>query len=167
MSKTGSITSPCWEVIRRLPDRRMRSPSVEGGDNITLPERGPLGPVGTALRRAPHIEADTASRPRRFRRQEPTTLDDREGRIRLNPGARLGRLLAEPRGGWSLKPYWGKPNVRNFREGGWKHDHGSRTEAHRESVGMATGPYRACASALPDRATVGTDPSAAPGLEEE
>jgi len=44
---------------------------------------------------------------------------------------------------------------------------GAGLRPNRESVGMATGPYRACASALPDRATVGTDPSAAPGLEEE
>jgi hypothetical protein len=87
--------------------------------------------------------------------------------IRLNLGSALGRLLAEPRGGWSLKPYWGKPKVRNFREGRWKHDHGSRTEAQCESYGLATGPYRACASALPDRALRGRNPSADPGVVSE
>ena len=48
------------------------------------------------------------------------------------------------------KPYRGKPDVRNSWEGGWKRDHGSRIEAHGESRGIATGPYRARASALPD-----------------
>jgi hypothetical protein len=99
-------------------------------------------------------------------RSQPPWITGHAG-IRLNLGFALGRLLAEPRGGWSLKPYWGKPTVRNFREGGWKHDHGSRTEAQRESVGIATVPYRACASALPDRAPVGTDPSADPGVVSE
>jgi len=57
-------------------------------------------------------------------------------------------------GAWCLKPYRGKPDVRNFREGGWKRGHGSRTEAHGESRGIATGPYRARASALPDGSRV-------------
>ncbi len=43
-------------------------------------------------------------------------------------------------GAWNLKPYWGKPAVRNFRGGGWKRGHGSRTEAHVEMRGIATGP---------------------------
>ena len=64
-----------------------------------------------------------------------------------------GRLAAELTGAWCLKPYWGKPTVRNFREGGWKRDHGSRTEAQRESLGITTEPYRARASALPDHLT--------------
>ncbi len=85
MSKTGSITSPCWEVIRRLPDRRMRSPSVEGGDNITPPERGPLGPGGAAEVKVPYVEAGT---PFGRGRAEGATKLDREAahvRIALKP----------------------------------------------------------------------------------
>ena len=62
---------------------------------------------------------------------------------KLKPSNQLGRLFAELCGAWNLKPYWGKPTVRNFRGGGWKRDHGSRTEAHVERRGTATGPYRA------------------------
>ena len=71
--------------------------------------------------------------------------------IGLNSRCNSGRPVAELAGAWCLKPYWGKPTVRNFREGGWKRDYGSRTEAQRESLGIATEPYRARASALPDR----------------
>ncbi len=46
MPKTDSITSEGWEVRQRSSDWRMRSPSDEGGDNTTPPERGPLGPGG-------------------------------------------------------------------------------------------------------------------------
>jgi hypothetical protein len=69
---------------------------------------------------------------------------------KLKPSNELGRLCAELSGAWNLKPYWGKPTVRNFRGGGWKRGHGSRTEAHDERRGTATGPYRARASAPPD-----------------
>jgi hypothetical protein len=44
-------------------------------------------------------------------------------RIELKPPADTGRLSAELSGAWNLKPYWGKPAVRNFRGGGWKRDH--------------------------------------------
>ena len=70
--------------------------------------------------------------------------------IGLKPPTESGRHTTKLQGAWCLKPYWGKPNVRNFREDGWKRDHGSRTEAQSESVGNATGPYRARASVLPD-----------------
>jgi hypothetical protein len=70
---------------------------------------------------------------------------------KLKPSNELGRLFAELCGAWNLKPYWGKPTVRNFRGGGWRRDHGSRTEAHVERRGTAAGPYRARASAPPDR----------------
>jgi RNA-directed DNA polymerase len=70
--------------------------------------------------------------------------------IKLKPSTDMGRLSAELCGAWNLKPYWGKPTVRNFRGGGWKRDHGSRTEARVERRGTATGPYRARASAPPD-----------------
>ena len=71
-------------------------------------------------------------------------------RIKLKPSDDTGRLSAELSGAWNLKPYRGKPTVRNFRGGGWRRDHGSRTEAHVERRGTATGPYRVCASAPPD-----------------
>jgi hypothetical protein len=34
---------------------------------------------------------------------------------KLKPTNELGRLCAELSGAWNLKPYWGKPTVRNFR----------------------------------------------------
>jgi len=70
--------------------------------------------------------------------------------IALKPTAARGRLSAELRGAWNFKPYRGKPAVRNFRGGGWRRGHGSRTEAQPERAGTATGPYRARASAPPD-----------------
>ncbi len=70
--------------------------------------------------------------------------------IGLKPPTESGRHTTKLLGAWCLKPYWGKPNVRNFREDGWKRDHGSRTEAQGESRGTATVPYRARASVLPD-----------------
>ena len=48
---------PCWEMGRRKPDWRMRSPSVEGGDTTTPSERGPLGPGGAVEAEVPHFEA--------------------------------------------------------------------------------------------------------------
>ncbi len=78
--------------------------------------------------------------------------------IALKPSTAMGRLSAELSGAWNFKPYWGKPAVRNFRGGGWRRDHGSRTEAHAERSGTATGPYRARASAPPDRRRRATRP---------
>lgn len=51
MPKTDSITREYWEVRRRSPDWRMRSRSDDGWDNTTHPERGPLGPGGSAITR--------------------------------------------------------------------------------------------------------------------
>ena len=115
------------------------------------PERGPLGPGGVVRSRRPA-----------HRGGGPTGRGDSEGEsqlsgemvdvgIALEPSAAMGRLSAELRGAWNLKPYRGKPAVRNFRGGGWRRDHGSRTEAQPERDGTATGPYRARASAPPDR----------------
>jgi hypothetical protein len=140
----------CWEVGRRKPDWRMRSPSVEGGDTITPSERGPLDPGGAVEAEVPHVEAGI---PSGRGRAEGAIKLDREARdvgIGLNPPTKPGRVVAELAGARRLKPYWGKPTVRNFWEGGWKRDYGSRTEAQRESFGNATEPYRARASALPD-----------------
>jgi hypothetical protein len=104
------------------------------------PERGPLGPGGAAGRRRPahrggksfgHDDSEGAS-------QLFGTMVD--VRIALKPSIGTGRLSAEPRGAWKLKPYWGKPAVRNSRGGGWRRDHGRRTEAHSERCGTATVP---------------------------
>jgi hypothetical protein len=70
--KDRSYNQLCWEMDRRKPDWRMRSPSVEGRDNITLLERGPLGPGGAVEAQAPHIEAGSALGQRRFLRREQT-----------------------------------------------------------------------------------------------
>ena len=54
------------EVRRSSPDWRMRSPSEEGRDNTTRPERGPLGSGGgveagdRTLRRIARTETDAA-----------------------------------------------------------------------------------------------------------
>ena len=55
------------EMGRSPPDWRMRSPSVEGRDNITRPERGPLGTGGVDATGVPHSVADLhyGVRPRR------------------------------------------------------------------------------------------------------
>ena len=148
--KDRPYNQPCWEMGRRKPDWRMRSPSVEGGDTITPSERGPLDPGGAVEAKVPHIEAGT---PFGRGRPEGTTKLDRAARdvgIRLNPPTKPGRVAAELAGARRLKPYWGKPTVRNFREGGWKRDYGSRTEAQCESFGNATEPYCVRASVLPD-----------------
>ena len=90
-------------------------------------------------------------RPRTLRRDLPLERGGFEGvsklvrpvgyvGIGLKPATASGRHTTELLGAWCLKPYWGKPNVRNFREDGWKRDHGSRTEAQSESFGFATGP---------------------------
>ena len=42
------------------------------------------------------------------------TVFRRDVGIRLKRGDRGGRRQTELRGAWSLKPYWGKPTVRNF-----------------------------------------------------
>jgi hypothetical protein len=149
--KDRSYNQLCWEMDRRKPDWRMRSISDEGETMTSSPERGPLGPGGVVRRRGPA-----------HRGGKLLGLSDSEGEsqrfgpvvdvgIKLKPLTQPGRLSAELRGAWNLKPYWGKPAVRNFRGGGWKRDHGSRTEARVERRGTATGPYRARVSAPPDR----------------
>ncbi len=63
----------------------MRSLSVEGGDNITPSERGPLDPGGAVEAKVPHVEAGV---PFGRGRTEGTTKLDRSARnvgIRLNP----------------------------------------------------------------------------------
>ena len=137
-------------MARRGPDRRMRSPSDEGGAMRNPPERGPLGPGGVVRGRRPaHRGGGPAGR------GDPEGESQLSGEmvdvgIALEPSVAMGRLCAELRGAWNLKPYRGKPAVRNFRGGGWRRDHGSRTEAQPERDGSATGPYRARASAPPD-----------------
>ncbi len=149
--KDRAYNQPRWEMDRRRPDWRMRSASDEGGAMRNPPERGPLGPGGVVRRRRPA-----------HRGGSPIGRGDSEGEsqlsgrmvhvgIALKPSDQRGRLSAELCGAWNFKPYRGKPAVRNFRGGGWRRDHGSRTEAHAERSGTATGPYRARASAPPDR----------------
>ena len=141
----------CWEMDRRKPDWRMRSASDEGEAMTNSLERGPLGPGGVVRRFGPaHRGGKIPSRSDSEGESQRFGLVADVG-IKLKPLAQPGRLSAELRGAWNLKPYWGKPAVRNFRGGGWKRDHGSRTEAHDERRGTATGPYRARASAPPDR----------------
>ena len=137
-------------MARRGPDRRMRSPSDEGGAMRNPPERGPLGPGGIVRGRRPAHRGGGPIRPKRPRRREPTLAGAVHVGIALEPSVAMGRLCAELRGAWNLKPYRGKPAVRNFRGGGRRRGHGSRTEAQPERDGTATGPYRARASAPPD-----------------
>jgi hypothetical protein len=148
--KDRPYNQPCWEVGRRKSDWRMRSASVEGEDTTTSPERGPLGPGGTVAAKFPHFEAGALSGQGFSEGSGKPEGEVRNVRIRLNSHHTPGRPAAELIGAWCWKPYWGKPTVRNFREGGWKRGHGKRTEAQHESVGNATAPYRARASVLPD-----------------
>jgi hypothetical protein len=107
--------------------------------------------VGSPAVQAPHFGAELPSGGGDTRRHEPTGVVAGDVRIGLKLSAASGRLASELHSAWRSKPYWGKPTVRNFWEGCWKRDHGSRTEAHGESLGLATGPYRRRVSALPDR----------------
>ena len=96
--------------------------------------------MGSSEVEAPHIEAGHSSGrgdPEGESQPSPKAV---YVRIKLKPPDDTGRLSAELSGAWNLKPYWGKPAVRNFRGGGWKRGHGSRTEAHFEMRGIATGP---------------------------
>ncbi len=107
--------------------------------------------MGRSDAAAPHFEADTLCGRGRSEGTRQLTHPMGHVGIGLNLSAVSGRRVAELTGAWCLKPYWGKPAVRNFREGGWKRDYGSRTEAHGESPGLAAGPYGRRVSALPDR----------------
>jgi hypothetical protein len=125
---------------RRKPDWRMRSTSVEGEDTTTSSERGPQGPGGTVAAKVPHFEADVPTGQGCSEGSGKPESEVRHVRIRLNSRCNLGRPVAELAGAWCLKPYWGKPVVRNFREGGWKRDYGRRNEAQRESLGKKKPP---------------------------
>jgi len=138
--KDRSYNQPCWEMGRRRPDWRMRSASDEGETMRSSPERGPLGPGGVVRRRCPAHRGGEF-----FDRGDSEGESQLSGKvvyvgIKLEPSTEMGRLSAELSGAWNLKPYWGKPAVRNFRGGGWRRDHGSRTEAYDERSGIATGP---------------------------
>jgi hypothetical protein len=115
----------CWEMGRRIADWRMRSPSEEGRDNITRPERGPLGPGGPVNRsRARPLRRGllAAAAGPKVGANEVWLRAAVRDRTSRSQGADFGRLHTELRGAWRLKPYRGKPDVRNFREGGWKRD---------------------------------------------
>ena len=122
-AKDRRYNQPCWEVRRRFPDWRMRSPSDEGRDNTTLLERGPLGSGGTSNVQGPHAEAGSLSRQMVVSKAPANPwwaagmpgIRLKRGNIWWKAGHRTARCL-------SLKPYWGKPTVRNFREGGWKRE---------------------------------------------
>jgi len=101
------------EVGWRRPDWRMGSASDDGWDNITQQERGPQGPGEAARVTVPYSDAGVPFGGSGLRRREQTVN---------KPLAKTGRLYAELLGAWCLKPYWGKPDVRNFREGGWKRE---------------------------------------------
>jgi hypothetical protein len=122
-AKDRRYNQPCWEGRRRSPDWRMRSPSDDGRDNTTLLERGPLGSGGTSNVQGPHAEAGSLSRQMVVSKAPANPwwaagmpgIRLKRGNIWWKAGHRTARCL-------SLKPYWGKPTVRNFREGGWKRE---------------------------------------------
>ena len=119
-AKDRPYNQRCWEMGRRDPDWRMRSGSRDGEDNITSLERGSQGPGGMVEVGVSHSDAKV-----------PCGGDHAEGASKpvsrgVYAGIELklldvqGRPAAELPSAWCLKPYWGKPDVRNFREGGWK-----------------------------------------------
>ena len=59
--KDRSYNRQCREMDRSPPDWRMRPTSVDGRDNITRPERGPLGSGGVAATEVPHAVAVSKS----------------------------------------------------------------------------------------------------------
>ena len=148
--KDRAYNQLCWEMDRRRPDRRMRSRSGEDEAMTNSSERGPLGPGGVVRRRSPAHRGGTLSGRGESEGESQPCAKAAYVRIALKPPDDTGRLSAELSGAWNLKPYRGKPAVRNFRGGGWRRGQGSRTEAQPERDGTATGPYRARASAPPD-----------------
>ncbi len=95
--------------------------SVDARDNTTLAEQRTRG-SRRLLERPEAWSADNADR-RTAGRHEGDEGDIKPVELRayadltLEPVVHLGRVsLTDRRLG--LKPYWGKPNVRNFREGG-------------------------------------------------
>ena len=83
------------EVRRSSPDWRMRSPSDEGWDNITHPERGPLGSGGggeAGDRTLGRISSTVRGAAEGWsKRGSPW----RYGGVGLNFGEARGRLLTE------------------------------------------------------------------------
>jgi hypothetical protein len=98
-AKDCLYNQPRWERSQRSPDWRMRSPSEEGRDNRTLPERGPLGSGGTSFVKGPHTEAGSLAGDRPFQRLQQTHGMPRECRgSDLSAACRVGRLQIELRG---------------------------------------------------------------------
>src|SRR5262249_42664199 len=129
----------------------MRSISDEGEAMTNSPERGRVGPGGIVRSRSPAPRGGTLSGRGYSEGKSQLSVRWRMSGSKLKPSNELERLFAELYGAWNLKPYWGKPTVRNFRGGGWKRDHGSRTEARAERRG-------ARASAPPDNMAGASEP---------
>ena len=81
MSKTASITGWSREVRRRRPDWRKRPSSVDGWDNTTRLERGPLGSGGDVVVGdfAHRGEATPGARHRRRAEQTPCVTEGMAG----------------------------------------------------------------------------------------
>src|SRR5216683_3062017 len=132
----------------------MRSPSEEGRDNRTLLERGPLGSGGTSFAKGPHTEA---GEPCWWSPVPKAAANARYAAGMSGIGLKRGvsRRKATDRTAWylSLKPYWGKPTVRNFRgrlETRVMVGRGNRSAIERAESGNSR-PKAAHASALPDK----------------
>src|SRR6266545_4467115 len=121
-SEGVAYNQPCWEVATCLPVGRMGPTSVEGpGQNN--PDRSE-GPWGRAAWTARIAVLDRAGVPDTEREGHVATKGTKAGGkltdAKGTPGAGLTGVSEgkAPADKLALKPYWGKPAVRNFRGGG-------------------------------------------------
>ena len=115
MPRTGAITGGDREKRRRSFHWRMRSISEEGRDNITRPERGPLG-TGSSARRLCIARSGGKHAWARGATKGEINKDAgrKDGGIGLNPGRVIGRFRSELSGCLCLKPYRGKTRCTEF-----------------------------------------------------
>ncbi len=113
-----TLMSPCVQAVSGCKTRGGREiggsgrSSDEGRDNITLPEQRTRGEAACSSTRGPAPTCPATA--------EPTGTSGRVAETALTgpsnlAGHRAGRNQEATSRTASLKPYWGKPTVRNFR----------------------------------------------------
>jgi hypothetical protein len=135
-------------VWRKSQYERRPGGNAPGGDlrgrprrgNASKGQRGARHLAGVRLTPSPDTESDTLGNSHARRASEQTTTIRGE----CEPALKLRLLWEGSLGkGQGRQPDSGNPAVRDERGGLGKRGHGSRTEAHGESHGNATGPYSA------------------------
>jgi hypothetical protein len=113
-----SLASPCVQAVYSCKTRGERETggsgrnSDDGGGNTTLPEQRTRGEAACSTTRGPAPTCPATA--------EPTGASGRVAETALTGPSNLARVRAgrnqeATSRTASLKPYWGKPTVRNFR----------------------------------------------------